>query len=360
MKAASIRNGNIFILFVLVWVGYALFLTSQKVAVGLEQGLDVSFSRAWVRPAVAAFWWAMLTPLILRLARAGTQAAFSWPRIALVLLFHLATGVLVTYLHNQITTFSLYLAHDGGPAFNPFSRRWFAHFLRNPLPMTYLLMIGLSLVFQFRIKLQKEETARARLASSHARLRLAHLRQSLQPHLLFNTLHTIQIQVQESNPQGASELVSRLSHYLRLVLDQRDQDLASLQRELSNLDAYLAIQAIRFGPRFNLIREVAAGLGDSLVPAFCLQTLVENAVKHGDTRAPMTLRIFTARDDLVLCLTNQIAAYAKETPGWGLGLTLLRAQLDIHFPVRNALTLQAGEQGVTTRVQFPCRPGQAP
>jgi len=356
----AIHNGKIILTFILVWVGYALFLTSQKVAVGLEQGQNISFAQAWVRPAVEAFWWAVLTPLILRLARLGTQSALTWPRIALVLVLHLLIGVAITFVHNQATTFTLYLAHGGGLSFNPFSRRWFAYFLRNPLPMTYLLMVGLSLIFNFRIKLQKEATERARLASAHSRLKLAHLRLSLQPHLLFNTLHTIQIQAQERDPKAASELVSRLANYLRLVLDQREQDLIPLDRERQNLDAYLAIQSIRFGPRFHLTQEVAAGLGDCLVPAFCLQTLVENAVKHGDTRSPMALRIDTERDDLLICLTNQIAEGAAQVPGWGLGLTVLREQLDVNFPMQNALTLRSDERGVTTLVQLPLRRSDAP
>jgi LytS/YehU family sensor histidine kinase len=123
----------------------------------------------------------------------------------------------------------------------------------------------------------------ARLETGLAEARLHALAGQLQPHFLFNALNAISAYT-EHEPRRARHLMAQLGELLRASLDHAARPEVTLAEELTFLESYLAIERARFEDRLTVeVRADADALG-AVVPAFLLQPLVENAIKHGIVR----------------------------------------------------------------------------
>jgi signal transduction histidine kinase len=119
----------------------------------------------------------------------------------------------------------------------------------------------------------------ARAEASAARSQLAALRAQLNPHFLFNALHTV-VQLIPREPARASMAAEKVAGLLRTTLEE-DRDLVTLGEEWEFVRRYLDVESIRFGERLRVNSDLTHAARDAMVPAFSLQTLVENAVRHG-------------------------------------------------------------------------------
>jgi len=109
--------------------------------------------------------------------------------------------------------------------------------------------------------------------------RLAALSRQINPHFLFNTLNSVASLIRQ-DPEEARQVVYKLSKILRRLLRQQES-LTPLREELSFIDAYLAIEMVRFGDKLRFIRDIDPATLDLLVPSMLLQPLVENSIRHG-------------------------------------------------------------------------------
>ncbi|NNF59197.1 MAG: histidine kinase, partial [Rhodothermaceae bacterium] len=121
------------------------------------------------------------------------------------------------------------------------------------------------------------------LVRESAEAQLAALRAQINPHFLFNALNTIAALIQEK-PAEAEATVQQLAGLFRYVLQTGSRTFVPLGEELRLVRQYLAIEQARFGAALHVEEAWADGLEDVKVPAFTIQTLVENAVKHGIER----------------------------------------------------------------------------
>src|SRR4051812_43957320 len=119
-----------------------------------------------------------------------------------------------------------------------------------------------------------------RLEMQLVQARLDALVGQLQPHFLFNTLHTISAFVLE-DPKQANRMITRLSELLRQSFNRERGPLVTLEEELELLDHYVAIQEARFGDRLRVTFRVDPRAAAAVVPTLLLQPLVENAIRHG-------------------------------------------------------------------------------
>ena len=110
--------------------------------------------------------------------------------------------------------------------------------------------------------------------------RLRSLESRLHPHFLFNTLNSISALIM-IDPPRADRIVGRLSALLRASLDTSSRSLIPLGDELAMVEDYVDIERARFGNRLRCRVEAPAELRDAQVPPLSVQSLVENAVKHG-------------------------------------------------------------------------------
>jgi sensor histidine kinase YesM len=201
-----------------------------------------------------------------------------------------------------------------------------------------------------------EQLARARAAADQAQL--AALRYQLNPHFLFNTLNAISSLIVTGRNAEAEVMMSRLSAFLRSSLAADPNGLIALEDELATVDAYLAIEGVRFGPRLAVTMTAPEALLDARVPGFLLQPLVENAMKYAvaPSVAPVAVAL-TAREDagdLVLTLEDDgRAGEAAACGGTRVGLKNVRERLELLYGARGRLETFHRADGFTAQVRLP-------
>ncbi len=148
--------------------------------------------------------------------------------------------------------------------------------------LIYFALCGVVWARQSSARAREQEARLDRLDALRARAELEALRGRLDPHFLFNTLHSVTVLIRH-DPAAAEQAVERLSALLRYVLDakQGGREEVRLADEVAFTEAYLALEALRFGDRLRVHREITHEALERRVPSFVLQSLVENAVKHG-------------------------------------------------------------------------------
>ncbi len=201
----------------------------------------------------------------------------------------------------------------------------------------------------------------ARLESQLMQARLDALTGQLQPHFLFNTLHTISAFVLE-NPKQANRMITRLSELLRHSFSREHGPLVTLEEELQLLDHYVAIQEARFGDRLKVTFRVDAGTGAATVPTFLLQPLVENAIRHGAALqggiAEVEIAVVRAGDRLRLEVRDNgpgVPAGVGRNGG-GVGIANTRARLAQLYGAGQSFALvnaPAGKGGAVATIEIP-------
>jgi sensor histidine kinase YesM len=161
--------------------------------------------------------------------------------------------------------------------------------LRIAMPLAIVFGSGalLHALLQARIQtaekqLHEKEVAEERARKLAAEARLRSLEARIQPHFLFNTLNSISALI-AVNPERAEQIVGRLATLLRASLDHSTQSLIPLRDELAMVQSYIDIERARFGEKLHGSMDIPEGLLNASVPPMSLQSLVENAVKHGIT-----------------------------------------------------------------------------
>jgi two-component system LytT family sensor kinase len=237
-----------------------------------------------------------------------------------------------------------------------------------------LPLIGWSLVrlgFQYNTALreQREEALRAVAAARDAQLRM--LAYQLNPHFLFNTLNSIRALINEDR-QRAREMVTALSGYLRYALVDRPLHVALLEEEVESVRGYLAIEKVRFEERLDVRMDIDPATLRCEVPAFLLNPLVENALKHGappDPGRPLVVGVKTwlvEPDRLRLMVENtgvwkgmrhsatDAGDKEDDVPG-GVGLANVRARLRALHPGDHRVGMDHGHGRVRFHVELPAR-----
>jgi hypothetical protein len=158
---------------------------------------------------------------------------------------------------------------------------------------------------------------------------LRSLRAQIDPHFLFNSLHSISA-LTTADPPAARRMCVLLADFLRDSLALGSERRIPLARELALAARFLEIERVRFGDRLS-VDVNAAGAGDCLVPPLLLQPLVENAVTHGVAHVVSggTIRVRAARGTATLTITveNPCDPDRPRRTGTGLGLANVRARL---------------------------------
>ncbi|MBL0939277.1 MAG: histidine kinase [Gemmatimonadaceae bacterium] len=223
--------------------------------------------------------------------------------------------------------------------------------------VVFMAIVVSQLAMRWYASWQLERLQAARAAEALAEARLRALQVQLQPHFLFNTLNSIVSLIGRDPPQ-AQALVVRVADLLRSTLRLGDAQEIPLRQELELTRQYLDIERIRFADRLTVVWPTTA-LPDALVPAFAVQVLVENAVRHGIARNPaagvITLHVGTTDSTLSILVHDTGAATDSGADltadsiaaGSGTSLRTLRERLSHLYGARGRLDLRPTVAGGT-------------
>jgi LytS/YehU family sensor histidine kinase len=230
-----------------------------------------------------------------------------------------------------------------------------------PLELIPLMAAGaLGLLMVYIERERDNALVQANLRAELASARLQTLRLQLNPHFLFNALNSIASLV-PSDPAKADAAIAALSSFLRASLAVTQDEETTLENELRLLDAYLEIESLRFD-WLTVDLDVPDELRSARVPAFVLQLLVENAIRHGlaPRRAPGRVQIAArvASDRLSLSVSDDgvgIRAPSSDS-SLGIGLRNIRARLAQLHGSDGSLTLEpSSPHGTIAMIHIPYR-----
>jgi hypothetical protein len=219
---------------------------------------------------------------------------------------------------------------------------------------TMLFFVWLALYVGYGLvrERQRAELDRAALVAALQDAKLRALESALNPHFMFNALTTIRALVNE-NAERADAAIGQLARLLRYALAAGREELVTVARELESVDDYLALERLRLDSRLRIERDVSPDAARRRVPAMIVQTLVENAIKHGIARLPEggTLKI-AARTTPALAIEIENPRAASEA-GSGIGLANATERLRLLCGDAASLSLELSEERATARLVIP-------
>ncbi len=165
---------------------------------------------------------------------------------------------------------------------------------------------------KFRRQLERSEKERemAELKQKGTELEMQALRAQMNPHFIFNSLNSINRFILQNNKAQASEYLTKFSKLVRMILQNSQASLITLESELESLELYLNLEALRFDYHFDYKISVPKNLDISAlqVPPLILQPYVENAIWHGlmhkEEKGQLDVEVSDEEDYLVFRITD--------------------------------------------------------
>ncbi len=211
--------------------------------------------------------------------------------------------------------------------------------------------------YHFFEKSRDEEIKNLRLEARSTEVELNNLKAQLNPHFMFNSMNSIRALIDE-NPDLAKESVTKLSNILRNTLLMGRRKLVMLEEELDIVYDYLHLEHIRYEERLQVKFDIEEDTLKCLVPPLMLQTLVENAIKHGISRLPgggfVCIRISKKGHYLYLLVRNTGTLEPEYSrTGTGTGLDNTRQRLELLFEGRATFKMYAENSEVRVEIVLP-------
>jgi sensor histidine kinase YesM len=339
-----------------VTVGCATFVTFLVASLShlryIQKGLETNFGTWLLGESFDWFTWAALVPVIVWLAKrvriSRQTAAWSAPLhfvfATITSMFTLIVGVLgsVWAHHEQLTNEQL---------IDLCAREiiWM-------LPWSTFIYSGIVAIYyalDYYRQYNERELRASKLESELTRAQLDTLHTQLQPHFLFNTLNSISVLMRKGEIDTAQRMLNRLSELLRHVLAKGGTQEIALETELEIVKGYLEIEQTRFGERLQVSMNIDEASLKARVPSFVLQTLVENAVRHGlaHKAGSGNINITATKENAHLKLRVQDDGVGLTAPsrsrGEGVGLRSTRTRLAALYGDEHRFELTAPPAGGT-------------
>ncbi len=323
------------------WTLFAGFMALHTYLSMLAHGH--SFARILFFYVAVSLFWVPATPAIAFLARRFPLVPFRWRSAVAHLLASVAfAGASVAWhiwMLISVRPFDDMTITGFGPHYPHALWRWF--------PFELLIYCGtVSVVYAFELYEQSRQRAlrAAQLEREVAQARLDALSLQLQPHFLFNALHTVTGLIRGDEDGAAISTIAGLSDLLRYALDSSGAPEVKLAQEIEIVKRYLAIETLRYRERLEVRIDAAPESLDAAVPRLLLQPLVENAVRHGAAASagPAWLELKTRREgnSLRIEVSNSAAAEGGGERGFGIGLANTQARLEQLYGPSHELTIR--------------------
>jgi len=261
------------------WLIYALVMTTQTYFAYMREGYTVPFWGGAVLPSfVYSMFWIVLTPLVLYMARRFPLEQAQWKRNIMI---HIGTSLCIALFQRigyEAVVMSLNVTEKW-----PFSWERLVQLTIGFFDYGLLVYWVIVLMYQgleYTRKIREDEVRASALKTQLAEAQLQTLKTQLQPHFLFNTLHSISELIHE-DAEAADTMIARLGDFLRCTLQNSGQQMVTLQKDLEFMQCYFEIERTRFQEALSMQMEVEPQTLDAQVPSFLWQPIVENSIRHG-------------------------------------------------------------------------------
>jgi signal transduction histidine kinase len=340
-------------LYLLVMKRRFLLLVGVATVIGLVSGSQTfittmgddeayTLGHAMIMQMPGIYLWAAFVPLIWYLVKHHRRQY----------LMQLAVAVVTSIAYGAILIWFMHIIGHGYPS----DHRFFPHLLVEIRYsglvhfFTYVVIaLGLLGLQSYR-ELRDREVESSQLAEQLAQAQLQALRMQIHPHFLFNALNAVNMLIRTDEKTRAVQAVTGLSELLRHVIDGEPLQEVRLKDEISFLDRYLNIEAVRFGDRLQVHKSIAPDAQSALVPNLLLQPIVENSIRHG-----ISERRDAGRIEIVAQRENGRLLLRVEDDGVGIGasheervgLSNTRARLQKMYGANQELRLEPRAGGGT-------------
>jgi two-component system, LytTR family, sensor kinase len=332
---------------------------SYAAAIG-ENNKEFGFVSALRLNLVQFYFWAILSPLLFRFSR-RFPIEFR-PLNVRNLLLHFPALISFAGIHQAIHLAVLWsitprLRRRQFPALTDCYRAYFGFGFYIDLIIASLIVIAVHALLYYQ-NFRASELAQSSLKTQLAQAQLRALKMQLHPHFLFNTLHSISSLVLE-DPAKANSMIARLGDFLRLTLENSDQQLISLKEETEFLRCYLEIEHVRFGDRLTVAFELEPQTLSARVPHLILQPVVEHAMAPRAKRGHINIETKRLNNLLRLEVRDNgpgIASNGDLLEAEGVGLNNVRARLhQIYGSEFRFVLMNARDGGLTVVMEVPFR-----
>ena len=333
---------------------------SYAAAIG-ENNKEFGFISALRLNLVQFYVWAVLSPLVFRFSRRFPIELR--PLNVRNLLLYFPALISFAGIHQVIHLAVLWSItprwRQKYPALIDCYRAYFAFGFYIDLIIALLIVIAVHTLLYYQ-SFRASELALSSLKAQLAQAQLRALKMQLHPHFLFNTLHSISSLVLEDPPK-ANSMIARLGDFLRLTVDNSDQQLVTLKEETEFLRCYLDIEQVRFGDRLTVTFELEPQTLSAQVPHLILQPVVENAIQHAiaprSTRGHINIEAKRLNSLLRVAISDNgpgISSNANLPWKQGVGLTNVRTRLQqIYGPDFRFELMNTKGGGVTAFMEIP-------
>jgi len=342
-----------------IWTFLVLFFATKFYYVWTRGGIQTTWTKHLWWQGMEWYSWALFSPVIFwicrQLDRQRKGFNYVWKQAT--------SGLTFAFLHVIVLTCGARIE----AAFLGTGKTWLEllgivmtnHFHSDVF--TYAAIVSCWHAVNYFRKFRQRDAEAARLQADLAEARLQALRHQLQPHFLFNTLHSIST-LNHEDPKAANRMLARLSELLRFTLETHAQQIP-LQQEIDFLRRYLEIEQIRFGDRLLVRFDIPDDVLEARVPTLLLQPLVENALRHGiapySAKGEISIRVRRDNGMLHLQISDSGPGLKSGSSGSGVGLSNTRARLAQIYGSHHRLDLVNGaDKGLTVDVHIPFSVGE--
>lgn len=365
LTRVKVRPGLVWIFSIAIWTfaGLAATLTiyefyrisGRTTPFGTVAGMEFCQFLAFIPVTPFAFMLALRYPI----------QRSNWLKPVLI---HIAGGLVFNLGHGAIRSLTPYGYWD------PVHREWtfafwdtYAHTFRNVWAVgkeiflttvvddviaAYVPIVIVAHAFIYYRGLHERELRATRLEEQLASARLQTLKSQLQPHFLFNTLHSISA-LMATDVVAADRTMMLLADLLRMTLENEGGQLTTLSSEIEFLQVYLDIEKVRFEERLRVVFEIAPECLDAQVPHLLLQPLVENAVRHGIAKLAEGGEIQViakqgSKQSLEIWVRDNgpgLTDAREEKPKSGLGLRVTRERLAALYGEKQICEFRSSAKG---------------
>ncbi len=181
-------------------------------------------------------------------------------------------------------------------------------------------------------KARKEEYKNLEMLALSSEVELKNLRSQLNPHFMFNAMNSIRALIDES-PEESKKAVTQLSNVLRASLIHAKREKVTLDEELTLVNDYLSLEKIRYEERLEVITNIDEKALSCRVPPLIIQTLVENAIKHGISKLmkggviEIEVKLMSQKMQIEISNTGKLSENGISETGVGVDNTKKRLRL---------------------------------